>query len=41
MAKSSGEFTFNDLNKEISKNSKWGGLMSEPGKGVSEITEYT
>ena len=40
MAKSSGEFTFNDLNKEISKNSKWGGLMSEPGKGVSEITEY-
>ena len=39
MAKNSGEFSFNDLNKEMSKNSKWGGLMSE-GAGVSTITDY-
>lgn len=34
-----GEFSFNDLNKEMSKNSKWGGLMSD-GAGVSEITDF-
>lgn len=34
-----GEFSFDDLNKEMSKNSKWGGLMSD-GAGVSEITDY-
>ena len=34
-----GEFSFADLNKEISKNSKWGGLMSD-GAGVSAITDY-
>jgi hypothetical protein len=39
MAKQSGVFSFNDLNKEMSKNSKWGGLMSD-GAGVSEITDY-
>lgn len=39
MAKQVGEFSFNDLNKEMSKNSKWGGLMSD-GAGVSEITDY-
>lgn len=39
MAKNSGEFSFDDLNKAMNKNSKWGGLMSE-GAGVSEITEY-
>lgn len=39
MAKSGGEFSFDDLNKEMSKNSKWGGLMSD-GAGVSEITDY-
>lgn len=33
------EFSFNDLNKLMNKNSKWGGLMSE-GAGISEITEY-
>ncbi len=38
--KDSGEFSFTDLNKEMSKNSKWGGLMSEEGKGVSAITDY-
>ena len=37
--KNSGEFSFDDLNKEMNKNSKWGGLMSEEGKGVSSI-EY-
>lgn len=37
--KDSGEFSFDDLNKVMSKNSKWGGLMSD-GSGVSEITEY-
>lgn len=37
--KDSGEFSFDDLNKVMSKNSKWGGLMSE-GFGVSEISEY-
>lgn len=40
MAKSSGEFSFADLNKEMSKNSKWGGLMSDDNVGVSEITDY-
>lgn len=39
MAKKSGEFSFDDLNKEMTKNSKWGGLMSDGG-GVSEITEF-
>ena len=39
MAKQSGIFSFNDLNKEMSKNSKWGGLMSD-GAGVSEIKDY-
>lgn len=39
MAKNSGEFSFGDLNKEMSKNSKWGGLMSD-GAGVSAITDY-
>ena len=39
MAKQSGIFSFSDLNKEMSKNSKWGGLMSD-GAGVSEITDY-
>jgi RecA/RadA recombinase len=39
MAKNSGEFSFNDLNKEMNKNSKWGGLMSD-GAGVSAITDY-
>lgn len=39
MAKVSGEFSFSDLNKEMSKNSKWGGLMSD-GAGVSAITDY-
>ena len=34
-----GEFSFSDLNKEMNKNSKWGGLMSE-GHGVSAITDY-
>lgn len=34
-----GDFSFADLNKEMSKNSKWGGLMSD-GAGVSAITEY-
>ena len=29
MAKQSGIFSFSDLNKEMSKNSKWGGLMSD------------
>lgn len=33
------EFSFFELNKEMSKNSKWGGLMSD-GAGVSEITDY-
>ena len=39
MTKNAGEFSFSDLNKEMSKNSKWGGLMSD-GAGVSEITDY-
>ena len=39
MAKQAGEFSFSDLNKEMSKNSKWGGLMSD-GAGVSAITDY-
>ena len=29
MAKQSGIFSFSDLYKEMSKNSKWGGLMSD------------
>ena len=33
MAKQAGEFSFSDLNKEMSKNSKWGGLLSG-GEGV-------
>ena len=40
MAKKSGEFSFADLNKEMNKNSKWGGLMSEEGKGVSAVEYY-
>lgn len=39
MAKQSGEFTINDLKKELSKNSKFGALLSEGG-GTSKITEY-
>lgn len=39
MAKKAGEFSFNDLNSLLNKNSKFGGLMSD-GAGVSEITEY-
>ena len=39
MAKNSGEFSFDDLNKEMNKNSRWGGLMSS-GAGVSSITDY-
>lgn len=39
MAKNVGEFSFSDLNKEMNKNSRWGGLMSE-GHGVSAITDY-
>lgn len=39
MAKQSGEFTINDLKKELSKNSKFGALLSEGG-GTSQITEY-
>ena len=34
-----GDFSFEDLNKEMSKNSKWGGLMSD-GAGISAITDY-
>ena len=34
-----GDFSFEDLNKEMNKNSRWGGLMSE-GHGVSAITDY-
>ena len=34
-----GEFCFSDLIKVVSKNSKWGGLMSD-GAGVSAITDY-
>ena len=34
-----GDFSFADLNKEMNKNSRWGGLMSE-GAGVSAITDY-
>lgn len=37
--KDNSEFSFDDLNKAMNKNSKWGGLMSD-GAGVSEITEY-
>lgn len=39
MAKQSGVFTICDLNKALSKNSKFGALLSEGG-GTSKITEY-
>ena len=39
MAKTSGVFSISDLNKAISKNSKFGALLSEGG-GTSSITEY-
>lgn len=39
MAKQSGVFSISDLNKALSKNSKFGALLSEGG-GTSKITEY-
>lgn len=39
MAKQAGVFTVADLNKSLSKNSKFGALLSEGG-GTSQITEY-
>ena len=39
MAKQSGVFSIGDLNKAMSKNSKFGALLSEGG-GTSKITEY-
>ena len=39
MAKQSGVFSINDLNKALSKNSKFGALLSEGG-GTSQISEY-
>lgn len=39
MAKQSGVFSIADLNKAMSKNSKFGALLSEGG-GTSKITEY-
>lgn len=39
MAKKSGVFSINDLNKALSKNSKFGALLSEGG-GTSQIGEY-
>lgn len=39
MAKQSGVFSISDLNKVLSKNSKFGALLSEGG-GTSKITEY-
>ena len=39
MAKQSGVFSINDLNKALSKNSKFGALLSEGG-GTSKITEF-
>ena len=39
MAKSQGVFSINDLNKVLSKNSKFGALLSEGG-GTSQISEY-
>ena len=38
MAKTSGEFTFSDLNKEMRKLSSFGGIVSEGC--ISDITEY-
>ena len=38
MAKNAGEFSFSDFNKELSKISKFGGIVSEGS--ISEITEY-
>ena len=38
MAKEKGEFSFSDFNKELSKISKFGGIVSEGS--ISEITEY-
>ena len=38
MAKVAGEFSFSDFNKELSKISKFGGIVSEGS--ISEITEY-
>ena len=32
MAKQSGEFSFADLNKEMNKNSRSGGIVSEIGR---------
>lgn len=39
MAKEKGKFTISDLNSAMSKNSQFGGLLSD-GHGVSKITEY-
>ena len=39
MAKEKGKFSASDLNKAMSKNSQFGGLLSD-GHGVSKITEY-
>lgn len=39
MAKQSGVFSISDLNKALSKNSKFGALLSEGG-GTSQISEY-
>lgn len=39
MAKTQGVFSISDLNKVLSKNSKFGALLSEGG-GTSQITEY-
>lgn len=39
MAKQSGVFSISDLNKALSKNSKFGALLSEGG-GTSQIGEY-
>ena len=38
MVKQSGEFSFADLNKEMNKNSRSGGIVSEGI--ISEITDY-
>lgn len=39
MAKTQGVFSISDLNKVLSKNSKFGALLSEGG-GTSQISEY-
>lgn len=39
MAKQSGVFSINDLNKALTKNSKFGALLSDGG-GTSKISEY-